>query len=154
MMKAKTMSDMTLPVTRAQAKERARELRIDLGKAGTKISHGEALERIAKELGFRDWNTASARLSNAPEQRFRTGGEVSGRYLGKPFTGRLLAVRERAGGSQFEVTVRFDQPVDVVDWESFSALRQQVKATISAAGVTAAKTSNGEPHMRVEPRIV
>lgn len=153
-MKAKTMSDMTLPVTRAQAKQRAKDLRDELNRAGQTISHGEALERVAKDLGFRDWNTASARLSNQPEHRFQVGDEVSGRYLGKPFTGRLIAVRERAAGSLFEVTVRFDQPVDVVDWESFSAYRQQVSVTVSPAGVTAAKTSNGQPHMTLQPRIL
>lgn len=148
------MSDMTLPVTREQAKQRARTLRQQHATVGRQISHAEALEQIAKELGYRDWNTASARLSNRPERPFQVGHEVTGRYLGKPFSGRLLAVRERAGAAAFEVTVRFDQPVDVVDWESFSAFRQQVTVTVSPEGVTAAKTSDGQPHMALQVRIV
>ena len=43
---------------RDQAKARARELRAELAAAGTPISHSEALECVAKELGYRDWNTA------------------------------------------------------------------------------------------------
>ena len=75
---------------------------------------------------------------------------MSGLYLKKPFTGKLLSVRSLNAGGAFEIAVHFDDPVDVVDWESFSALRQRVKATVSANGVSWTKTSDGEPHMRLE----
>ena len=109
-----------------------------------------ALEHVAKELGYRDWNTASARLSNEPEVVLQVGDQVAGRYLKQAFDGRVLAVREMAGGSAFEVTLEFDAPVDVVEFESFSAFRKRVTATVSSAGVSFSKTSDGVPHLVVE----
>ena len=144
------MQPQNRPANRAQAKQRARELRAELETKGEVISHAGSLERVAHELGFRDWNTASARLSNMPEIPFQIGDEVTGLYLKKPFTGKLHAVRTLNDGAAFEVAIQFDEPVDVVDWESFSALRQRVKATVSANGVSWTKTSDGEPHMRIE----
>lgn len=142
---------MTAPIyNREQAKARARELRAELARAGTPLSHSEALERVAAELGYRDWNTASARLSNEPEVAFQVGDQVAGKYLKQPFAGRVLSVREIAGGSAFELTIRFDEAVDVVEFESFSNLRTQVTITVSAGGVSAFRTSDGAAHMVVE----
>ena len=75
---------------------------------------------------------------------------MTGRYLKQPFTGRMLGVREVAGGAAFDVTIRFDEAVDVVEFESFPNLRTQVQITVSAAGVSAFRTSDGVPHMVVE----
>lgn len=135
--------------TREQAKARAREIRAVETLAGTPISLSAALERVATELGYRDWNTASVRLSNLPEVPVQVGDRVSGLYLKKAFVGIVLAVRDIGGGSAFEVTLHFDAPVDVVEFESFSALRQRVTATISPDGSSWAKTSDGHPHMRI-----
>ena len=141
---------MSSPITtREQAKARAREIRAVETLAGHAISHSAALERVAQELGYRDWNTASARLSNLPEVPVQVGDRVSGLYLKKPFEGVVLAVRDIGGGSAFEVTLHFDEPVDVVEFESFSAYRQRVTATISADGSSWSKTSDGHPHMRL-----
>ena len=136
--------------TRDQAKARAREIRADLAKAGTPISHSEALEWVAKELGYRDWNTASARLSNMPEVVLQVGDQVAGRYLKQAFDGRVLAVRGMAGGTAFEVTLEFDEPVDVVEFDSFSNFRQRITTTVSSGGVSFSKTSDGVPHLTVE----
>ena len=144
----------TRPVTRAQAKQRARELRSQANASCQPMSHSRSLEIVAVELGYRDWNTASARLSNQPEVPFQVGDEVAGRYLNKPFNGRVLAVRNIVDGGAFEVTMHFDEPVDVVEFESFSAFRQRVTATVSADGVSWAKTSDGRPHMVVERRSI
>ena len=143
------MSNLSIS-NRDQAKARAREIRAELASAGTSISHSEALEWVAKELGFRNWNTASARLSNMPEVVLQVGDQVAGRYLKQGFEGRVLAVREMAGGSAFEVTLEFDEPVDVVEFDSFSAFRKRVTATVSSGGVSFSKTSDGVPHLTVE----
>ncbi|MBK8196893.1 MAG: hypothetical protein IPK75_00890 [Acidobacteria bacterium] len=135
--------------TREQAKARARDLRAELASAGTPISHAQALERVAAELGYRDWNTASARLSNEPDVPFQVGDHVAGAYLKQPFKGRLLAVREIGGGAAYDLTIRFDEPVDVVEFESFSNFRTQVRITVSADGISTFRTSDGEPHMGV-----
>ena len=137
------------PATRDQAKQRAHDLRAASATAGAPISLAAALEKVAAELGYRDWNTASARLSNEPPRPLQVGDRVAGRYLKQPFAGRVLAVREMAGGGAFEVTLHFDEPVDVVEFESFSALRQRVNATVSVDGVSWSRTSDGEPHLVV-----
>ncbi|MFZ2103411.1 MAG: glyoxalase superfamily protein [Oricola sp.] len=139
------------PATREQAKLRARELRVELRERGVAISHGQALERVAAELGYRNWNTAVARLSNEPPFSIAVGDTVSGAYLKQPFTGRVLAVHEIGGGSHFKVTLHFDEPVDVVAFDSFSAFRQRVTATIDADGVSPNRTGDGEPHMVIRP---
>ena len=143
------MSYMSIS-NRDQAKAWAREIRAEQALAGTPISHAQALERVAEALGYRDWNTASAQLSNEPEVPLQVGDQVAGRYLKQPFAGRVLAVRELAGGTAFEITLQFDEPVDVVEFESFSAFRHRINATVSSGGVSFTKTSDGVPHLVVE----
>ncbi|MDP3897208.1 MAG: glyoxalase superfamily protein [Mesorhizobium sp.] len=147
-----TLPPTDRPATRDQAKRRAHALREDAAARGVSLSLAAALERVAVELGYRDWNTASARLSNAPPVPLQVGDRVAGRYLKQPFEGRVLAVRELADGGAFEVTLHFDQPVDVVECESFSNFRQRVDATISADGVSWSRTSDGQPHLVVARR--
>jgi len=140
-----------MPRTIAQAKQRAKIMRKDLFSRGIKISYSQALERVAAEFGYRDWNTAVARLSNEPPFSIQVGDTVSGAYLRQNFTGQVLAVREIGGGSHYEVTLHFDEPVDVVTFDSFSAFRQRVNVTVDDTGVSPAKTSDGEPHMVIWP---
>ncbi|MEM5517936.1 glyoxalase superfamily protein [Henriciella sp. AS95] len=138
------------PSTRAKAKARAREIRAEHAKAGQSLSHSHALELVAHELGYRDWNTASARLSNTPEVPLQVGERVTGRYLKQAFVGRVHSVRELAGGMGYEVSIHFDEPVDVVEFESFSGLRQRVSAVVDSDGISWSKTSDGVPHLIVE----
>ena len=137
------------PATRDQAKQRAHALRRQSAENGVTISLAAALEKVAAELGYRDWNTASARLSNEPDRPLQVSDRVGGRYLKQPFAGRVLAVREMSGGTGFQVTIQFDEPVDVVEFESFSNFRQRIDATISPDGVSWSKTSDGQPHLVV-----
>ncbi|MEO1322397.1 MAG: glyoxalase superfamily protein [Pseudomonadota bacterium] len=130
--------------TRVQAKARARQIKAE---SPTQMSLAAALEQVAQDMGFRDWNTASARLSNAPEASWQVGERVSGHYLKQAFTGRIHAVRELQGGAGYRLTLHFDEPVDVVEWESFSALRQRVSVSVSPEGVTWTKTGDGVPHL-------
>ena len=41
----------------------------------------------------------------------------------------------------------FDEPVDVVEFESFTGFRQRVTAMVGGDGVSWAKTSDGAPHL-------
>ncbi|MEC7290104.1 MAG: glyoxalase superfamily protein [Pseudomonadota bacterium] len=132
--------------TRVQAKARARKLKRESDGA---LSYGAALEQVAHDMGFRDWNTASARLSNAPDACWQVGERVSGAYLKQPFAGRVHAVRELQDGAGYELTLHFDAPVDVVEWDSFSSHRQRVTAYVSPEGVSWTKTSDGVPHLTV-----
>ncbi|MBA1231433.1 VOC family protein [Pseudomonas viridiflava] len=45
-----------------QAKQWAKTLRAALEVSDQRVSHSEALELVAKQLGYKDWNTASALL--------------------------------------------------------------------------------------------
>ncbi|MBC3951208.1 glyoxalase superfamily protein [Pseudomonas folii] len=46
-----------------QAKQMAKRLRADLATSSQEISHSAALELVAHQLGHKDWNTASALLT-------------------------------------------------------------------------------------------
>ena len=60
----------------------------------------------------------------------------------------MQAVTPRPGLSR--MTLNFDEPVDVVTFDSFSAFRQRVNCTVDETGRTAAKTSDGRPHLELE----
>ena len=55
-----------MDLTLDDAKTAARALRRALAAADVTISHSRALEIVATQLGFVDWNTASAQLSAQP----------------------------------------------------------------------------------------
>ncbi len=141
---------MTHPIhTRDQAKARAKAIRAERAAAGRPISQSAALERVAKEAGYSSWNAMSARLANTPEIPLQVGDRVAGAYLKQPFEGVVVAVRAQAEGRAFAVSLEFDEAVDVVQFESFSNFRRRVNATISAEGVSYAKTGDGVPHLVV-----
>lgn len=130
-------------------KAEARALREERAKAGEPISHGAALEQIARRHGYRDWNTAHAAVPERAVSPFQVGQRVRGAYLRQPFTGLLIGVQLLSDMQHFRVTVKFDQPVDVVTSELFSGFRQRVTATVDMCGISPARTSDGEPHMRL-----
>ncbi len=135
--------------TRDQAKARARAIRAEFSANNRMISHSAALERVAAEQGFSDWNTMSARLSNAPDSPLQVGDRIEGIYLKQSFDGVIIAVRSMADGAAFEVSIELDEAVDVVEFDSFSNFRQRIQATISPGGTSYAKTSDGVPHLVV-----
>lgn len=139
---------MTLDAAKAQAKA----LRAALHQQGTAISHAQALELIAHQQGAKDWNTLHARLtlSNAPPPPLALEDRVQGRYLGQPFTGRIIGLSGPESHRQIEI--RFDQPIDVVQFESFTNLRRQIRATIDETGRSHRRTSDGRAQLTVTKR--
>ena len=135
--------------TREQAKAHARSLRAERNLQNRPISHSVALELVAAKLGFSNWNTLSAHLSNTQERPLQVGDRVQGCYLKKSIAGCVLGVQEISGGDAYQVTLEFDSPVDVVTSEVFSNFRKRVCATVSANGVSYQKTSDGVPHLVV-----
>lgn len=143
---------MTLPSIET-VKDQAKRLRSSLGNNGQNIGHSKALELMAQQYGYKDWNTLNAKLGNRPPPGpVELGQHVQGHYLGKPFAGEVLAVRRLNGQDRFRVTFQFEEPVDVVEFDSFSAFRQRVTCTIGNDGKTIEKTSNGEPQMQLSLR--
>lgn len=130
-------------------KAEARLLREERARAGTPLAHGAALEEIARRHGYRDWNTAHAALPERVASPVQVGQRVNGTYLGNAFTGLVIGVHLLADMQHYQVTVKFDVPVDVVKSKLFSAFRQRVTATVDLRGISPARTSDGEPHMRL-----
>jgi hypothetical protein len=129
-------------------KTQARRLRGTLADAGTSISHAQALELVARQHGHRDWNTAHAAAgSERPGPPVTLMQEVTGRYLGQPFRGTVIAIQVMGSASRWKVTLDLHEPVDVVTFDSFSSLRRRITGTVGPDGRTVEKTSNGEPHL-------
>ncbi|WP_120634685.1 glyoxalase superfamily protein [Ruegeria sp. EL01] len=132
-----------------ELKAQAKRLREKLDHAGTALSHSEALELVAHQHGVKDWNTLHAMAGN--RMRLRVGDRVSGHYLGQPFTAEIRGLTLLGDGAHRRVTLHFDAPVDVVRFDSFSALRQRVTGEVGWDGRSTRHTSDGEPQLVVRP---
>lgn len=108
------------------------------------ISHSCALEEIAHQFKYRDWNTLVA--AAGPQPPVRAGRQVSGLYLNVPFSGRVLWVKS-AGEGLFRVNIHFDDLIDVVPFESFSNIKNRANKVVNVKGVSIDKTTNGLPHL-------
>ncbi len=129
-------------------KSQAKRLRSELAQSGTELGHSRALEIMAKQYGFKDWNTLHAAVGNRPQPApVMLGQRLSGRYLNQPFDGEVIGVQAMAEPGRFRVTLMFDEPVDVVTFEGLNNFRQRVSGVIDRTGVTAEKTSDGTPHL-------
>lgn len=141
-----------IPDNLDHAKALARALRATLAETGEAISHSQALERIAHRAGARDWNTLSAALANAapaPPRPLGIGAEVTGHYLGQPFSGKVLALT--ADGAQtWRITLHFAAPVNVSRSALFDVQRQRVSGSIGREGRSEAETSDGQPQLVVD----
>ena len=133
-------------------KDQAKRLRTRLASEGETIGHSRSLELIAAQYGYRDWNTLHAAVGNRPPfNPWMLGSRVKGHYLGQPFEGEVLAVQAlTTQPGRYRLTMKFDEPVDVVTFDSFSAFRQRVVATVDETGRTIEKTSNGRPQLELE----
>ena len=138
----------TIP-SRDVLKAQAKRLRTDLAARGQQISHAAALETIAHQWGARDWNTLSAQAKTGHDG-WTPGQRVSGHYLGHAFTGVIKSARLSAGGF-WSLAIRFDEAIDVVTSAHFTSFRKQVMATVNGKGVSPQKTSDGQPHMVLDP---
>ena len=129
-------------------KQQAKRLRAQTGVDSPAITHSQALELLAHQYGYKDWNTLHAASGNQPPAPpVSVGSHVSGRYLGHPFTGEVLSLAQLGRDQQFRVTIRFDQPVDVVRFQGLSNLRRRVTSQISRKGQSPQRTSDGQPVM-------
>ena len=144
-------SPIPLPALDA-LKDQAKRLRKRFTDDGQAIGHARALELIAAQYGFRDWNTLYAKVGNRPPfNPWMLGARVRGHYLGQPFDAEVRGVQALAGEPRrYRMVLHFDEPVDVVTFDSFSAFRQRVHCTVDETGRTAEKTSNGRPHLELE----
>jgi len=141
-------------------KAQAKRLRTQLDTPQTPITHARALELVARQYGYADWNTLCAvskrceqeRARNLSQRPLQVGDEVAGTYLGQQFIGQVIGIRSMGGGHT-RLTLHFDEPVDVVTFDSFSAFRQRVSCTLDEDLVAPTRLSDGTPHMRIEQRL-
>ncbi len=130
-------------------KREARRLRLTRSPNHQGLSHGAALEAVAHAHGFRNWNTLRAMaVRQAARLPFRPGERVQGAYLGQAFTGVVLEASPTADGL-CRLALNLDTPVDVVRFDSFSALRHRISGRVDAGGVSPECTSDGVPHLRI-----
>lgn len=130
-------------------KSEARALRDERLRTGSPITHGAALEEVARQHGYRDWNTAVAALPERLGTPVQVGQRVRGTYLKQPFEGLLIGMQVLPDMRHFQVTVKFDRPVVVTRSALMQHTRQRVTATVDIHGVSPSHTSDGEPHMRI-----
>jgi hypothetical protein len=128
-------------------KAEAKALRAEREIAGHPLTHGAALEHVARAHGYRDWNTARAALPDRVAVPFQVGQRVKGLYLDQPFTGMLIGVQLLGDMAHMTVTVNFDEPVNVTPTFMFAALRKRVVSTIDLYGRSTALRGNGNPQM-------
>ena len=132
-----------------ELKTQAKRLRKGLELDGDFINHSESLELIARQYGFRNWNTLHAAIGNRPPRpALQVGARVKGRYLGQAFDGEVIGVETLSAG-RIRLTLDFDEAVDVVTFDSFSAYRKRVSCIVGDDGRTAEKTSDGKPHLEI-----
>ncbi len=145
-------SDILFP-TITGLKKRAKIKRKRMAIKGNILSHSASLEAIANDYGFKDWNTLSAtvlkRMAHCPVDE---GDNVTGTYRGHRFTGIVhrIEARKFAFKNWYHLTIQLDEAIDVVEFDSFSALRQRIQCAVDETGVTAEKLSNGNPMLALE----
>lgn len=138
----------TLP-TLTNLKDQAKRLRQDLAASGHQVGHSQALELLAHQHGYRDWNTLHAAFDR-PKPNTRTwqvGERITGHYLGRAFGGKLVGVQAMSGGGWFRLQIRFDAPLAVAELGGTPVLRQRISCRVGPDGRTMEKTSNGQPHV-------
>ncbi|TDE35599.1 glyoxalase superfamily protein [Antarcticimicrobium sediminis] len=133
----------------AAAKAAARDLRARLAAEGREIGHGQALELIARQHGFRDWNACHAALVVADTPAWQPGGRVRGRYLSQPFEATVISAAPQGAG-WYRLALDLDAAVDVVRFDSFSSFRKRVQGTVGPAGTSRERTSDGHPQLVIE----
>jgi len=134
----------------ATLKAEAKALRTERALGGDPISHGAALEAVARAHGYRDWNTAAAVLPDRVASPVQVGQRVKGTYLGNAFTGLVIGVNLLSSMQHYEVTVKADQPIDVSKSKLMGPImRHRLRSTVDLQGVSVSHTSDGEPHLRL-----
>lgn len=141
---------MTHPLpTLHDAKQLAKALCEKQKAAGKNMKHAAALELVAGQHGFKDWNTFHAAISGHAPDGFVVGGRVTGTYLSAPFEATVLAVKMIRPG-WFQVQLDLDKPVDVVTFDSFSNMRKRINGTVGPQGMSRERTSDGRPQLQID----
>lgn len=122
-------------------KHQARRLRQALSEEGIAISHGKALDLVARQSGTRDWNTLAANGSKVEAASvqddtapYRVGQRITGLFHTTPFDARIIAVEETIKPDFWRITLQFDPAIDVAVSPNLSMLRRRVTAVVGTDG--------------------
>jgi hypothetical protein len=126
-------------MTHTDYKTHARRLRDALAGDGIDITHGKALELVARQNGARDWNTlaaSAAPVAGDSRERapFHVGARINATVHGAPAKGRLIGIEETIKPDLWRVTLAFDAPVDLSTSKLFKAERRRITTVIGADG--------------------
>lgn len=135
-------------LTLSTVKLAAKSLRAKFDTDGTPITHSKALELIARQHGYRDWNALSAAAGKDGLGK-NIGDRVRGYYFGQPFEAEILSMKT-VGRGWTRLTLELDTPIDVVTFDSFSNFRKRVSGVVGSQGISREKTSDGCPHLKLE----
>lgn len=133
----------------SQAKDQAKRLRRKKAEDGATVGYGKVLEKVGHQHGFRDWETIIARLRNGHPKDWVVGGKVSGTYLSRPFTARVVAVAMLKPG-WFRLELHLDKAVDVVASDGFSNFRTRIRGIVGPQGHSIERTSDGQAHLQID----
>ncbi|MBA8844032.1 hypothetical protein KXR64_01485 [Brucella intermedia] len=122
-------------------KHQARRLRQALSEEGIAISHGKALDLVARQSGKRDWNTLAANGSKVEAASmqddtapYRVGQRITGLFHTTPFDARIIAVEETIKPELWRITLQFDPAINVAVSPNLSMLRRRVTAVVGTDG--------------------
>ncbi|MCP5381829.1 MAG: hypothetical protein H6912_05610 [Kordiimonadaceae bacterium] len=118
-------------LTASNLKQQATRLRKFLASKNIEIGHSLALEAIANQHGYRDWNVLCSKLEPEEPSWPEIGDKVSGTYLGHAFSGHVHSVHMSKMPNIKRYTFQFDNPVDVVKSDKFSLFRKRVSSDLS-----------------------
>lgn len=124
-------------LTADDLKAQAKRLKEHFSAQNITLSHSEALEALAKQHGFKNWNVLSANLkpklkigNNTPNWP-TLDGKISGTYLGHTFTGTVLRINVTNMDHIRRYKIHFDAPVDVVKSKFFTNYRQRINCFLN-----------------------
>lgn len=122
------------------AKARAKRLRKYMDTKGQSISHSFALEAIAAEEGYRDWNTLAACadtvLTRSTGFPLQVGESVSGLYHETAFEGVLIGLEQTINKHVWRVKIQFKAPVSPTSLQNIGMTRRRITGSVNTAGVS------------------
>ncbi|MFC7066943.1 glyoxalase superfamily protein [Brucella rhizosphaerae] len=140
------MTTATAGQMTTEFKHQARRLRQALGEEGITISHGKALDLVARQSGTRDWNTLAATSGESQDVAtaqpgiqedtapYRVGQHVSGMFHTTPFDARMVGVEETIKRDLWRITLQFEPAINVAVSPNLSMLRRRFTVVVGADG--------------------
>lgn len=134
---------LTAGHTTIDFKHQARRLRQALSEEGITISHGKALDLVARQSGTRDWNTLAAtggKVEATPVAAqddtapYRVGQRISGMFHTTPFDARIIGVEETIKPDLWRITLQFDPVIDVAVSPNMSMRRRRFTIVVGSDG--------------------